>query len=147
MVQKVRSLKKDKTMNDFTIGSLAKSANVNIETIRFYERKGIIPKPARKPSGFRLYSDTDLNRLNFIIMAKRHGFTLNEIKELLELRVHPQSTCDEVREKAEQKIKVIEEKLRELKRIKKALQTLAASCHGPHPGGDCPILDAFEQEN
>lgn len=134
-------------MPEFTIGKLAKLADVNIETIRFYERKGILPQPERKASGFRLYTESDLQRLNFIIMAKRHGFTLNEIKELLELRVHPQSTCDEVREKAEHKIKVIDEKLRELKRIKKALQTLAASCHASGPAGDCPILEAFEQEN
>lgn len=133
-------------MKNFTIGRLAKSAKVNIETIRFYERKGILPQPARKSSGYRLYADADLKRLNFIIMAKKHGFTLLEIKELLELRVNPHSTCEEVQVKAEQKIRVIREKVRELKRIKKALQTLVSSCHGPHPDGDCPILDAFEQE-
>lgn len=133
-------------MSDFTIGKLAKNAGINIETIRFYERKELMPKPLRKPGGFRLYSNSDLKRLHFILMAKRHGFTLNEIKELLELRVDPQSTCEDVRSKAEEKIRVIEEKLRELKRMRKALQTLAASCHGPNPTGDCPILEAFEQE-
>ncbi len=133
-------------MSEVTIGKLAQNAGVNIETIRFYERKGIMPKPVRKPSGFRLYSDTDLKRLNFILMAKRHGFTLAEIKDLLELRVNPQSTCEEVRYKANEKIRVIEEKLRELKRMQKALQTLAASCHGSNPTGDCPILEAFEQK-
>ncbi len=129
-------------MTKMTIGKFAQSAGVNIETIRFYERKRLM----RKPSGFRLYSDADLKRLNFILMAKRHGFTLTEIKDLLELRVAPQSTCEEVRIKADEKIRVIEEKLRELKRIRKALQTLAASCDGSNTAGDCPILEAFEQE-
>ena len=133
-------------ISEVTIGKLAKNAGVNIETIRFYERKGIMPKPERKPGGFRLYSETDLKRLRFILIAKRHGFTLNEIKELLDLRVDPQSTCEDVRDKAQEKIRVIEEKLRELKRMKKALQTLASSCHGGNPAGDCPILEAFEQE-
>lgn len=133
-------------MSEVTIGKLAKNAGVNIETIRFYERKGIMPKPERKPGGFRLYSEADLKRLRFILIAKRHGFTLNEIKELLELRVAPESTCEDVRSKAQEKIRVIEEKLRELKRMKKALQTLAASCHGANPTDDCPILEAFEQE-
>ena len=134
-------------MVDFTIGKLAQAASVNIETIRFYERKGIIPKPERKASGFRLYSDQDLKRLNFIIMAKKHGFTLNEIKDLLELRVDPQSTCEDVRKKAEEKIHIIEEKLLELKRMKGALQTLSASCHGANPSGDCPIPEAFDQDS
>ena len=133
-------------MLDFIVGKLARSAGVNIETIRFYERKGLMPKPARKPSGYRLYSDADLKRLNFITMAKKHGFTLKEIKDLLELRVAPQSTCEEVRIKANEKIRVIEEKLQELERMRKALQTLVASCHGSNPAGDCPILEAFEQE-
>lgn len=82
-----------------TIGKFAQSAGVNIETIRFYERKRLM----RKPSGFRLYSDADLKRLNFILMAKRHGFTLTEIKDLLELCVAPQSTCEEVRIKQTKK--------------------------------------------
>ena len=133
-------------MTEVTIGKLAQNAGVNIETIRFYERKGIMPKPLRKPGGFRLYTEADLKRLNFILMAKRHGFTLKEIKELLELRVDPHSSCEDVRIKAEEKINLIEDKLRELKRMKKALKTLAASCHGPNPTGDCPILEAFEQE-
>ncbi len=133
-------------MEKFTIGTLAKTAQVNIETIRFYERKGLLPPPERKASGYRLYSREDVKRLRFIIMAKSHGFTLNEIKELLNLRVDPHSTCSEVRQKAEAKIEYIETKIRELLRIKKALQELAKSCHGEGPAGECPILDAFEQE-
>ena len=129
------------------IGKFAHKAGINIETIRFYERRGIMPKPARKPSGYRLYTDVDLKRLGFIIMAKKHGFTLNEIKDLLELRVTSQSGCEQVRIKANAKIRVIEEKLRELQRMKKALKTLAAGCHGSNPAGDCPILEAFEEKD
>jgi len=131
-------------LQEFTIGSLARQANVNIETIRFYERKGLMPNPQRTPAGFRVYSQKDLQRLNFILMAKKHGFTLKEIKELLDLRVNPDSTCDDVRKKAEIKIKLIEQKLQELRRMKKALKTLMASCHGSNPAGECPILEAFE---
>ncbi len=105
-----------------------------------------MPEPARKPSGFRLYSDEDLTRLNFIIMAKNHGFTLKEIKDLLELRVDPRYTCEDVRMKAQEKIRVIEAKLRELRRIKKALLALIAGCPGSKPTSACPILEAFEQE-
>lgn len=134
-------------MNGFTIGTLAEKANVNLETIRFYERKGIIPKPARLPSGYRSYSEEDLKRLRFIQVAKKHGFSLKEIKELLHLRVDPNCTCEDVRTRAEHKIQVIEEKIRELKQIKEALAILVASCEGTGPTQACPILDAFEKNN
>jgi MerR family mercuric resistance operon transcriptional regulator len=134
-------------MNGFTIGTLAQKANVNLETIRFYERKGIIPKPTRLPSGYRYYSEEDVKRLQFIQMAKKHGFSLKEIKELLHLRVDPNCTCEDVRRRAENKIQVIEEKIRELKQIKDALAILVASCVGTGPTQECPILDAFEKFN
>ena len=131
-------------MSTYTIGKLAKDTAVNIETIRFYERKGLLPKPNRSPSGYRQYSDEDLKRMHFILLAKKHGFSLEDIKELLELRVDPSSSCLEVRTKAEEKITVIEKKITELSRMKQALEILAASCHGVGPSGECPILDAFE---
>ncbi len=83
-------------MSTITIGKLAKETDINIETVRFYERKGLMPKPSRSPSGYRLYSDDDQKRLHFILLAKKHGFTLSDIKDLLELRVDPSSTCEEV---------------------------------------------------
>ncbi len=131
-------------MSAITIGKLAKENDVNVETIRFYERKGIMPKPYRSTSGYRLYSDDDLKRLHFILLAKKHGFTLSEIKDLLELRVDPFSTCEEVKTRADQKIMVIEEKIAELQSMKRALTVLASNCHGDGPAGECPILDAFE---
>lgn len=136
----------ENNMKDFTIGTFAKLGNVNIETIRFYERKGILLKPVRKPAGYRLYYDDDLKRLKFILMAKTHGFTLNEIKELLDLRVDPESTCEDVRIKAREKIEIVKMKIKELTRIKNALIKLAASCHDSGPVGECPILMEFEKE-
>ena len=134
-------------MSKLSTGQMAAQAGVNIETIRFYERKGLLPPPQRTPGGYRQYSQKDLNRLRFILTAKRRGFTFEEIIELLELRVSHTSTCAQVQQKAQEKIKIIDKKQRELKRMKSALQVLSASCHGGGPAGDCPILEAFEQEN
>jgi len=131
-------------MTDFTIGTLTKKTKLNVETIRFYERKKLLPIPKRTPAGYRLYTEDDIHRLHFIGLAKRHGFSLNEIKELLELRVDPSTSCEDVRQKAEEKIEVVEEKIRELKKIKGALSALVTSCRGVGPEGDCPILEAFE---
>lgn len=131
-------------MSTITIGKLAKKSDVNIETVRFYERKGLMPKPSRSPSGYRLYSDDDQKRLHFILLAKNHGFTLSDIKDLLELRVDPSSTCEEVKAKADHKIEAIEGKIAELQCMKRALAVLAATCHGDGPAGECPLLDAFE---
>lgn len=131
-------------MEGFTIGTFAKCVKLNIETIRFYERNKLLPKPKRSSAGYRLYTNVDINRLHFIVLAKRHGFSLKEIKELLDLRVDPLSTCEDVRHKAEEKIQVVEEKIRELQKIKKALSSLVANCQGVGPDGECPILDAFE---
>jgi len=131
-------------MNTYTIGKLAREATVNIETIRFYERKGLLPQPQRTKAGYRQYDEGDLKRLHFILVAKKHGFTLADIKELLELRVNPTSTCHEVRSKADEKIAVIEAKIAELESMKHALSALAETCHDDSPAGECPILDAFE---
>ena len=134
-------------MKDFTVGQLAKKASINIETVRYYERIGMMPKPTRKESGYRLYSEEDIARLKFILHAKELGFSLKEIRELLELRVDPQTTCDEVRDQAEAKIADIEKKISELIRIKKALGKLAAACREKGPTGECPILEALEEKN
>lgn len=130
---------------NLTIGKLAQIANLNIETIRYYERIELLPYAKRNASGYRYYGNDDLHRLHFIGLAKRHGFSLNEIKELLELRVDPQRSCEDVRQHAKKKVDEIDIKIAELKRIKRALQQLMVSCHGDEPGSDCPILEAFEQ--
>lgn len=130
----------------FSVGKLAKSAGINVETVRYYERIGMLPKPQRKTSGYRQYGPEDLRRLKFISHAKDLGFTLKEIRELLELRVHPETTCEEVRRQAEAKIADVERKLKQLQRIHNALSKLAAACRGKGPAGDCPILEVLETE-
>ncbi len=126
-------------------GQLADCAGINRETIRFYERKGLLPLPLRTAAGYRQYSQEDLKRLQFILSAKRHGFTLAEIKELLKLRVSAQTSCEQVREKALKKIELINEKLQELERIKKSLVYLSQQCHDEALIGECPVLKAFSR--
>ena len=130
-------------MTGITTGQLAKRANVNIETLRYYERRGIIPEPPRRESGYRQYPDDAVARIQFIKRAQELGFTLAEIQELLNLRVDPETPCAVVKRRADLKVIEVEEKLRSLKRIKKALNKLAASCSGRGPVGDCPILEAL----
>ena len=133
-------------MNQLSRSQLAKAVNVNIETLRYYERRGLIPEPQRKSSGYRQYSPDYVVRLHFIQKAKALGFTLNEVQELLSLRVDSQTSCDQVREKAEQKLAEMDKKIADLQKMKNALQTLTASCHSDGPTGECPILEALESE-
>ena len=108
-------------MKEFTSGELAKKAEVNIETLRFYEKKGVMPKPDRTPAGYRIYDINDLKRLTFIKKSQILGFTLSEIKDLLYLRVDTERNCSEVRNIASEKINSIQIKLEELQRIRDAL--------------------------
>ena len=126
-----------------TTSQLANSAGVNVETLRYYERRGLLPEPPRRASGYRQYSQDDVARLQFIKRAKELGFTLQEVQELLNLRVDPDTPCAMVKRRADLKIIDIEAKLQSLKRIKKALNKLAATCSGRGPVGDCPILEAL----
>ena len=126
-----------------TTSQLARKAGVNVETLRYYERRGLIPEPPRRDSGYRQYSQDDVARIQFIKRAKELGFTLQEVQELLDLRVDPDTPCIMVKRRADLKIIDIEAKLQSLKRIKKALNKLAATCSGRGPVGDCPILEAL----
>lgn len=129
-----------------TIGKLAAAAGVGVETIRFYEREGLLPEPPRKESGYRQYPPDAVARIQFIRRSKELGFTLKEIMELLELRVDPDSHCSDVRALATAKIADVESKMADLSRMKRALQTLAKACQGDGPTSACPILDAIEGE-
>lgn len=133
-------------MRVLTIGQVAKQAGIGVETIRFYERSGLLKEPSRNKSGYREYPADAVAKLMFIRRAKDLGFTLNEIGDLIALRVDADTTCAEVKARAESKIEGIEERIRELQRMKQALKTLAASCHGTGPASDCPILEALEEE-
>lgn len=131
-------------MNGLTIGKVAKSAGLGIETVRFYEREGLIEPPARTEANYRIYPQRDILRLRFIKRAKSLGFTLKEIKDLLSLRHDPQATKADVKQQTEAKIHDIELKIRDLTRIKEILESLDESCDGHGPTSDCPILDALE---
>lgn len=130
-----------------TIGRLAQGAGIGVETVRFYERKGLLEQPSRAASGYRQYPSGTLTRLRFIRQAKDLGFTLPEIQELLSLRVSPGASCAEVQERIQAKIDGIEEKISSLDRMRRALRGMAGTClSGALPTSECPILDALEKE-
>ena len=129
-----------------TVGELAKSAHVNDQTVRYYERRGLIAEPSRTPTGYRQYPDDAPRRIRFIKRAQDLGFSLKEIKDLLGLRVDAEGTCDAVEAKARDKIALVETKIDELRTMKKALGQLVASCQRKEPTGDCPILEVLQQE-
>ena len=131
-------------MKPLTIGTVARQAGVGVETIRFYERVGLIEDPPRRESGYRQYPEEAVARVRFVRRAKDLGFTLKEIKELLSLRASPKSRCVDVRMRAEAKIEDIERKVRALQGMKKALVKLTAACRGRGPVTKCPILEALE---
>lgn len=126
-----------------TIGVLAKSAGVGVETVRFYERKGLIQQP-EKVGGFRYYSLDLVERIKFIKRSQELGFTLKEAQELLELKLKSKARCEDVLIKTESKIKEIEEKIKDLKNMKKSLIKLAGCCESKDISlSECPILDCF----
>lgn len=132
-------------MQTLTIGKVAKQADVGVETIRFYEREGLIAEPARRASGYRQYPIETVDRLLFIKRAKELGFSLKEIKELLALRLAPGATCGQIKKRAEAKVEDIEDKIHSLQRMKRALKKLTVACSGKGLVSDCPILDALEK--
>lgn len=134
-------------MQSLTIGQVARAAHIGVETLRFYEREGLIAEPPRRRSGYRQYPPDTVRRVRFIRRAKDLGFTLNEIGELLSLRVQRNTTCADVRAMARAKIADIDAKLDEFGKIKSALEQLASSCRGKGPTSACPILDALDQED
>ncbi|RMH14262.1 MAG: heavy metal-responsive transcriptional regulator [Planctomycetota bacterium] len=134
-------------MDTLTIGKVARQAGVGVETIRFYEREGLVEEPARRASGYRQYDPEVVRRVRFIRHAKELGFTLREIKELLELRVEPGCHCGDVLELAEAKIADIDERIRKLRKMRRALAGLTRDCKRGRPTDECPILKALDQPN
>jgi MerR family mercuric resistance operon transcriptional regulator len=133
-------------MKSLTIGRLAKQAGVNLETVRFYERRGLLPRPPRSASGYRLFPAEATRRLKFIRRAQELGFSLAEIAELLSLRVSRRTTSAEIRARAEAKITDIEAKMRSLESIKMTLRKLTKACDGCTPVAQCPILESLDGE-
>lgn len=130
----------------YRIGEIAKRCDVSTDTIRFYEKSGLLSKPTRSESGYRLYNGKDEAKIRFIIRAKRTGFTLQEISELLSIRVDPQQhTCGEVKTIADHKIVELEERINELRMFQASLQALSDRCCGGEASATgCSILDALE---
>ena len=134
------------TAAQLSIGELAERAQVNIQTIRYYERRALLPEPERTASNYRVYSGSTVQRVRFIKRAKELGFTLTEIKELLDLRSSASSCCEDVRARSKAKIRDIEEKLRSLEAMRAALTKLVRACSGEGPTVECPILESLEDE-
>lgn len=133
-------------MEYLSTGRLAKEAGVNIDTVRYYEKRGLIPKPPRRDSGYRMFRDDAVKRIIFIKHAQEIGFSLNEIEELLFLRVSSKTTCQEVKKRTESKIVEVEGKILNLQRIKGALEKMADICRANKRIGDCPILDMLDAQ-
>jgi MerR family mercuric resistance operon transcriptional regulator len=133
-------------MEQLTISQLAKRGGVNLETIRYYERRGLLPKPPRLQSGYRAFSSDAVRRVRFIKQAQALGFSLREIQELLALRIAPDTTRADVRERAMAKIADIDEKIKKLRTMKKALSRLTATCCGQGSASECPILESLDSE-
>lgn len=131
---------------DLTIGRIAGKAGVNVETIRFYERKGLIDQP-RKPAtgGFRSYPHATVSRVKFIRAAQGIGFSLSEISELLSLRADPKTKCRDVRERAREKLMEVDQKIAQLETIRTALRTLIAACPGDAALRECSIIQTLDE--
>lgn len=127
-----------------TRGELAKDAGVNPETIRYYERNGLLPAPARTDANYRQFDELAVERIRFIKRAQRVGFSLGEIRDLLTIRFDPRGTCGDVREKVEAKIGQLDEQINTLLAMRSSLVELRAECPGgERPLDECPILDSF----
>lgn len=132
--------------DDLRIGDVARRAKVNLQTIHYYERTGLLPKAPRTASNYRVYSADAVRRVSFIKRAQAIGFTLKEIKELLSLRAKPQEKCADALARAESKVQNIDEKIRTLQAMRRALSGLMSECKGRGGISECPILDALEDD-
>lgn len=133
-------------MTSLKIGELAAATETSAETLRYYESEGVLPRPARSPAGYRLYSDEDVQRVRFIRRARAMGFSLKEVQELLSLRVdRASSTCGEVKQLAEHQLTLIDEKINELQEMRGALERITAACVGGQASAtQCTILEALD---
>lgn len=139
--------KKYENVTTFKIGEVSARAKVNKETVRYYEKRKLIPEPDRRRSGYRIFTNRHIDQIKFIKRAQELGFTLSEIKELLELRMDEHTTCSEIRNEAQQKYQDVVSKIEDLQRIKNTLIDLIDSCSSDGPKGDCPILSALEGDS
>src|SRR5215212_6625308 len=134
-------------MDRITTSVLAARAGVNLQSIRFYERMALLPKPPRTASGYRIFTPDSVRRVRFIKRAQELGFTLKEIKELLALRPDPVTSCADVRRRAQQKREDIERKIHDLRKLTKALTRLVGACGTRRVTSACPILESLDSRN
>ena len=127
------------------IGDVARRAEVNVGTLRYYERRGLLAEPDRSSSGYRLYTPEAVRIVRFIKRAQELGFTLSEIEKLLSLR-DSEASCEEVKDLAKAKVDAIGAKIRDLGRLRSALDGLVESCERGETDRECPILEAIEEE-
>ncbi|MBS0591676.1 MAG: heavy metal-responsive transcriptional regulator [Proteobacteria bacterium] len=135
-----------KIASHFSIGAAARLADVAIDTIRFYERKDLLPAPRRRASGYRDYDIAVIERLRFIRRAKDLGFSLDEIRELLTLSVDRERGVRSVRQRTEARLAEVERRIRELHRVRRGLKRLIDACPGHGKLEACPILSALGGE-
>ena len=132
-------------MERFTIGEVAQQAHVRIETLRYYERTGLVSPPPRSESNYRLYPQETVRRVRFIKRAQELGFSLKEITELLGLQATPETSCADIRTRALDKITAVDDKIRALHAMKHALTQLVAACPGQGELLACPILASLDE--
>jgi len=131
-------------MAALTIGQFAKAVGVNIQTIRYYERRRLLAPYARTSSKYRLYGDEEVNRLRFIKNAQALGFTLEDIRGLFNLRVDSTARCGDVQCRAQNQLAKVESKLKDLEGMARVLRSLIKSCQAGQPTERCPILKSLE---
>jgi MerR family mercuric resistance operon transcriptional regulator len=129
------------------IGQLAKRTGVTVETIRFYEKRGLVAAPQRSDAGYRRYGPETVKRIRFIQRAKELGFTLSDIGELLALRQEPGSGCADIKLRATYKIEQVDQKMADLARIRAALARMILKCTGRGSLSECPILEELELDD
>lgn len=130
----------------WTIGQLAKAVDVNVQTVRYYERLKLLSPSARRPSGYRVYGEEEERRLWFIKNAQTLGFTLQEIGELLDLLVSSKARCSDMQRRAEAKLRHVEAKVRDLQALARSLRKLIRTCRAGQPTDRCPILQSLEKK-
>lgn len=133
----------EKNLDNLTIGAFAKAAGVNVETIRFYQRKGLLPEPDKPHGGIRRYGETDVRRVRFVKSAQRLGFSLDEIAGLL--RLEDGTHCEEASSLAEHKLQDVREKLADLTRMEAVLSELVHACHTRKGNVSCPLIAALRR--
>jgi Cu(I)-responsive transcriptional regulator len=134
-------------METMTISQVAERAGIGLETVRFYEKQGLIPEPPRTRSGYRQYPHDSVPRLRFIQRAKELGFSLREVQELIDLRLDPAAHSSDVKRRAAAKIREIDGKIRDLRRMRTKLAELERACDGHGSTEDCPIIHALDHEH